>query len=478
MQPSKKFAFDIGIAFIASVISIPISFIVTIFVGRYLGAGDLGLFYMNSTIYGITMLFAGIGIPAAMIKYVAQNREDLRRYNKIVSSGIMTSFFLGIVFSVLFYFSAGIFESIFNMKGLSGLQRILSPVFPFSLVAAALLGLLNGRREMKKFASATILQSFLSMVISVSLLYQGFGVNGIVIGIVLSSVVSCLYLVWICRSYFKLTFESYVQTTKEILQFGLQIFGTNIINMINYQADILIIGYMLTASDVGYYSVAANFSKFFWIIPNAISTITYPATSEFWGTKNHTALQIMIDKSMKYSALLLLPMGLGMGFFASEVITTIFRKDFNYSVLPMLILISGTVVFGIVKSIGGSVTAAGRPDLEMKVVGISAAINIILNVLLIPQFGIAGAAIATMVSLLVNSLVGLYLIIKILKVKIDFEWFIKLFGITLLSILVFKYLAFINIFIIGFAILFIYVLLILRFFLIKEDRDYFMQLLY
>ena len=76
MQPSKKFAFDIGITFIASVISILHGFIVTIFIGRYLGAGDLGLYYMNSTIYGITMLFAGIGIPAAMIKYVAQYRAD------------------------------------------------------------------------------------------------------------------------------------------------------------------------------------------------------------------------------------------------------------------------------------------------------------------------------------------------------------------------------------------------------------------
>ena len=42
--------------------------IITITLGRYLGAGDLGLYRMVSTIYGIAMLVAAIGIQAAMIK--------------------------------------------------------------------------------------------------------------------------------------------------------------------------------------------------------------------------------------------------------------------------------------------------------------------------------------------------------------------------------------------------------------------------
>jgi len=71
MQPSKKFAFDVGITFIASVITLPLGFVITVVLGRYLGAGDLGLYRMASTIYGIAMLVAAIGIPAAMIKYVA-----------------------------------------------------------------------------------------------------------------------------------------------------------------------------------------------------------------------------------------------------------------------------------------------------------------------------------------------------------------------------------------------------------------------
>ena len=68
MQPSKKFAFDVGVTFLASVVTLPLGFVITILLGRYLGAGNLGLYRMTTTIYGIAMLVAAFGIPAAMIK--------------------------------------------------------------------------------------------------------------------------------------------------------------------------------------------------------------------------------------------------------------------------------------------------------------------------------------------------------------------------------------------------------------------------
>ncbi len=67
MQPHKKFAFDVGVTFLASVVTLPLGFVITVALGRYLGAGDLGLYRMTSTIYGIAMLVAAIGIPGAMI---------------------------------------------------------------------------------------------------------------------------------------------------------------------------------------------------------------------------------------------------------------------------------------------------------------------------------------------------------------------------------------------------------------------------
>ena len=68
MHPSKKFAFDVGITFLASVVTLSLGFVITVLLGRYLGAGDLGLYRMASTIYGIALFVTAIGIPTAMIK--------------------------------------------------------------------------------------------------------------------------------------------------------------------------------------------------------------------------------------------------------------------------------------------------------------------------------------------------------------------------------------------------------------------------
>jgi O-antigen/teichoic acid export membrane protein len=184
----------------------------------------------------------------------------------------------------------------------------------------------------------------------------------------------------------------------------------------------------------------------------------------------------MIDKSMKYTACMLLPIGLGVGFFAKDIITTIFGEEFIYSVVPLLILIFGTTIFGVIRSIGGSIAGVGRPDIGLKLVWISATTNIVLNVLLIPHYGIIGAAIATTVSWTVHTLLGLFFTIKILMVKIDFKWYMKISGITLLSIILFMCLGFLNVYLVGAIILCSYTFIIAISFLTKEDRRYFMEL--
>ena len=478
MQPSKKFAFDVGITFLASVVTLPLGFVITVALGRYLGAGDLGLYRMASTIYGIAMLVAAVGIPAAMIKYVAEFKEDRTKINQIVSSGVITSLFLGIVFSALFYFSSGLFAEIFNMQGLLGLIKILSPVFPFALVSGALLGMLNGLREMKKYAAATIIQSVLMVIVTVVLIYYGFGVAGAVIGIVLSSVGNCLFLGWIARKYFELTFHEYIPTTKKMLKFGAQIFGVNAINMINYHADLLLIGYFLTATDVGYYAVAVGLSRFFWIVPQAIQTISYPAISEYWADNNHPALQTLIDKSMKYSACILLPMGLGVGFFAEDIITLIFGEGFICAVLPLQILIVGTVIIGIAKSIGSFLPSVGRPDLSLKINSAGAVVNVILNVLLIPLIGISGAASATIISFVVIASSSIYLMIKVGRTKINLKPYAQLSIIAILAVALFILLNGINIYLLGFLILGICIIAIFIFVLTKEDKQMLRSLAY
>lgn len=433
------------------------------------------MYRMTTTIYQIALFVSALEIPTSIIKYVAELKDNTEKLNQIVSVGVSLSLFLGLGFSILFFFTRNAFAALFAMPGLSHLIKILSPVFPFALFVGSLLGLLNGLREMKQYAKATLLQSGVMITCTAGLIYYGFGVASAVIGIVASSVITSFFLIWIGKTYYQLKLQQYAQTTRKLLGFSSKVFGTNMINMINYRADILLVGYFLSADKVGYYAAAVGFSGFLLIIPSAIQKITFPATSEYWAHQNYRALEKMINKSMKYAACILLPIGLSVGFFAEKIIPLIFRQDFVSAVWPLQVLIIGTLFLSIVKAIGGSLTGAGRPDLPFKIALTSATINILLNLLLIPHLGITGAAVATTISLSINSYLTIYFIRVVLKIDIEKKWFLKVFGLTLLSVTLFilcgfggpgiKALG-------GMIILCLYTFIIFAFFLTKEDRDY------
>jgi len=452
MEHVKKFTFDVGWVLISSVVALPIGFLLSVVLARWLGAADLGLYRMVITVQGIATLIATLGIPMALTKYVAEYKDDKEELTQTVSSGLLSSILFGILVGILIYALSGTLAGVFHMPELGHLLRILAFAFPFASLFQALIGLLNGLREMKTFALLTVLQSILMIAFIIAFVGLGFGVAGAVFGIVLSVVGGCVFGLYRSRRFVHLNLQGFVQNAKKLVLFA--------------------------AKDVGYYSVAVSVSMLFRIIPGAIHRITFPATSEYWSQNNHQALRSMIDKSMKYSACILLPLGLGVGFFSREIITTIFGAEFIYAALPLCILLIARVIGGsTIYPIGASFSGVGRPDLALKLGAISAGTNIGLNILLIPRFGIVGAAIATTASLLLGTIIFLALMPKILGVVIDIKWFAKAMGFAGIAVALFLAgIKLINPYVVGAVILCGYVILVFTLFLTKEDKATFSSL--
>jgi O-antigen/teichoic acid export membrane protein len=471
MQEAKKFALDVSHTFIASIINMLLVFVISIILARHLGAYDLGLYRLTYTFYGVATMVGALGIPVAVIKYVAEYKDDIANLDKVVSAAIITSLIAGIIISIIIYVFAHNAADIFRMPEIESQLMLLSPVFPFILVNAVLYGVLNGLRKMKTYAVALILQQALMTALTVILIYYKFGVSGAIIGIVISSIGASAYLLYNCRRYIHLILVGYLETTRKLTTFGAKMFGANLINMINLQADVVFLGYFLTAANVGYYSAATGLSKFFLVVPQAIQTVSYPATSEYWAKKNMLGLQNMIDKSVRYSALALMPAGLAIVFFAQDIVIRIYGQEFQQSALPLQILLLGTVFFGVAcTSIGGSLAGINRPDLSLKAAGISATANIILNVALIPRFEVAGAAIATCASLIIMTLLFGIMTIRTLSIKIKIRWLAAMIIAAFIGFIAFtEGMQFLNRYVLGSIILVVYTGIAMRV-IIKRDE--------
>ncbi|RLI19417.1 hypothetical protein DRO49_00535 [Candidatus Bathyarchaeota archaeon] len=475
IRPAKKFAFDVGWVFISSVIVLMLHFFQKPVMARYLGPDGLGLFSMAFMIIGIVEIIAGFGIGEALVKYVAEYRE-YERVSSLTSSAFITISVFGIITSVALFFSSNLFADIFDMPYLSILLKIYAIAFPFSLIYGIILGFLRGLRKMKYFAFLRILDASLALAFILAFLAAGFWVEGAMLGILFEIIVIFVVGMLIMKKFMRFSLSDYQGNTKMLASFGSRIIGANIVGQIYYNIDTLMIGYFLTSTEVGYYAVAISLSRFFWLVPRAIATVAYPAISEYWANGNRQAVNKLVDKSTKYSACILIFAGMSIVFFAKDIITFLFTPEFLPAVLPLAILITGTVTSGILRSVGEIFASVGKVNLVLKISIIGAVGDIILNMILIPIYGIIGAATATAASQVLNVGITIYFLRKALVIKLDTPWFIKMVMLISLLAVLFYGLSILNHYFSATIALFLYTIAIIKYFLTKEDKAYFVSI--
>jgi O-antigen/teichoic acid export membrane protein len=314
---------------------------------------------------------------------------------------------------------------VFRIEELSKALKVISLIFPFATVGATLLGTLNGLRRMREYAAAVVLQSMTILAFSILAITLGYGVTGVMASYVLASIAYCAVLIYTCRNDFGLRLRRFKVTASKILAFGWKNAAANGVNLVNLSADTLLVAYFLTTRDVGYYGVAIILSRIFLAIPGAIQIITFPASSEYLARKDLKTLQTMIEKSMKYTSCILFPIAVALGLFAGGVVGLLYGTEYTQSVGPLVILVVGSATLGILGSVGGTLYGLGRPELALMGGIATASTNVTLNLLLIPLFGIIGAAFATATSFIFGTVLVSYLIQKAGHIRIDFIWHTK-----------------------------------------------------
>jgi len=480
MDSAKKFGFDVVWVLFSLLTTLISTFLLRIILARWLGPSDFGLFSLIYVIQSIAILISNFGIQHAIIKHSAEFIDNQSEISIIYTSGLIISLVFSVFSGALLVLLSNFIADVFNVIELGYLCKILALLLPFSTLLENTLGLFNGLRKMKTYAILIALRSFLMLLFSLVLVKLGFGVQGAIFGIILSVFISVILSLKFAKRYIKFKVKKFIQSSKKLVLFGIPIFGSNVANELASRADLLLIGYFLSESQVGYYAVAVSVSMLFLLVPQAIQKITFPASSEFWSNSNYQALQGMINKSMKYSACILLPMGLGVGFFSREIILTVFGINYKDAVMPLCILLIARVINGsTIVPVGASFSGIGRPGISFKLVSFQCILNIILNILFIPRLGISGAAMATAISLLSTTFIALFLLSKILNVSFDIKWFSKAFAFTFISIIMFvigvKLIdsCLVSIFIVCTFSIFIYMFL-----LTKKDKEIFSSLTY
>lgn len=399
-----------------------------IILGRELGPSGLGVYTLVFTIYIFGMQFAAFGISAALTKYVAEFSDNLIKTKEYITSGMIGSVATGSAMGLVLYLTANIISiNIFDISEMSYLLKITAFCFPFIAVHKTVLGALNGFRSMKVFAFLNVVLNIVMLLISVFLvLFLDMNVTGAVLGFVIPTVFLGIISVFFVRSDLILPNKSFLQNgiLMDVLHFGFFVVLGNSIGYIYTHIDSLMIGYYLNETDVGIYAVASIIVQGITLIPSAIQRVTSPIIAKKHAKREYKSI-VRLLKSVTFKVFLTsLFLSLFIIFFGKMLILTIFGNVFLPAYPSLIILLIGYTIYSTYMSIGTFYSSIGHLKIFYKTALISAILNVVMNIVFIPKYGIVGAAMATSSSLIVLTLMHYFIIRHFVR---------KVWGLNLIS---------------------------------------------
>jgi stage V sporulation protein B len=477
----KRFAKDTSWAFISIAIAAVIQFFLRILLARYYGAGDLGLYTLAFSIYSFGLIFSGFGVDSGLVKYTAESEGNSSRVNELVTGGVTLSFITGCVMGAILYLSSSyIANTFFKMPELTVLLQIISIAFPFIALEKAALGFLNGVRRMRLYALINIIQNGLVIILTLIFTLTGYDIKYVVVALVVPVVLmSFISIIYIRNSISKPNLLEHLTIIKILFTFGLFVVLANTMGTIMTYISSTLLGYYLTDVDVGIYAAAGILIQAIIILPAAVQRITGPMIANYWGKGEVRNIEHIVNITMKYTAFYAILSAFIIGFLSQDLIKLLFGLEFLSASLPLQILLVGIIFSAIQISVGNALSSTAYVKMIFRLTSIGVLLSLILNILLIPRFGIIGAAIATSSTNLISSLIMLYFTQRLIKIKIDWLWFIKLIGLTII-IIAGTYIAItiFNLYACIVMALIALVIIMLRFFTTYRERESLQQILH
>jgi O-antigen/teichoic acid export membrane protein len=390
-QTVQSALFDAGI-FLLGVILI-------VHVGNRFGPRGLGLFALALTFYVLGIITVTSGVSAMTTAEITPmvKRDDARLRGAIV----FVSLLAGLLGMFLFFFLDERIASLFSIPDLAEAISLVSVALVPGAVNSVLLSIVLVRRGAKRASQLAFYRFFwfIAVVIFLSLFNTIFL---IFVSFFISEIIS-LFIITIGEkeSLFPLTFTGSSRMIRPLISQSIRSTFAGSAWSISSRIDILLLGYFLTAKKVGIYAVALMVARFLIFIPEVIQGVLVPSFSH---KRTKSEMESFLKQAVvyfKYGFLGMLILSLIIVSNYEGIIRYFFpdAQVFLESKEPFLFLLPGMVFFGTISVFEGLLISQGRSAVVGRIAFVTLFLNFFLNYFFIHAFGIAGAAVATTISL-------------------------------------------------------------------------------
>ncbi|MDE2018740.1 MAG: flippase [Patescibacteria group bacterium] len=367
--------------------------IVIIYAARILGTADYGVFSYALTLAGFFTLFIDPGLNGIVLRDASQGEQESKFrilsttfYIKLVlvTAGIFTVLFIAPYFSVL--------------PGAKALLPVVAFILFFDNLREFLFSFVRTMEKMEWEAGvflllnvAIVIFGFIALRFSPTSLALGWAyAAGTAIGLI-----GVLFLL---RRYLKPMISHFSsRLVPKIFQAAWPFAVTGALGILLTNTDILIISWMRTASDVGVYSAAIRIIQTLYLIPVIIQFSTLPLFARL-ANKDNPRFRAALERIVGTIFLISVPLAIGSAVLGTQIMSFVFGSAYAGGGLAFKILMATMLVDFPAAVISNAIFAYNHQKSLIVTSAIGSISNVVFDIILIPFFGIAGSAVATLLA--------------------------------------------------------------------------------
>jgi O-antigen/teichoic acid export membrane protein len=372
----------------------------------HLSPADFGTYSLALTVISITGAVATLGLNEGVPRYIAffRGSHEEQKIHELIISAIMMGLIAGLlamlVSPILFEHLAG---KGFDMQGrILAVIKILILAVPFTILLNLTVAIYRGfDRTSINMYFYNIIRPLSLLIFATTAVFLGASLHGVVFSDVLSMVLTfgIMSVYFLRRPPFKPELNlRFSEPTKQLIRYSFPLLiSATLINLMTW-TDTIILGYFKSTDVVGIYSAVTPLVGFLTMIINSMGFVYVPVASKLWGENKIQLIGPIYQIMTKWCFMLTFPIFALMFLYPEFILSKLYGADYASGAIVLRILSLGFVVNSYLGFRYQTIIASGDSSFLMRCSVASAGINALLNFMLVPQFGMIGAATASAVS--------------------------------------------------------------------------------
>lgn len=392
-------------------------------VTKSFSVGDYGIWVQINTTIALLPNIATLGLPYTMVRFLSTEKDQKKIREGFYSIACIVIISTIVMFVILLLFSKDVASVLLN--GDINLSILLSIIVFLACLNALLLNFFRTFQQMRRYSFFLLTQTYLGVFIVSFFALNGYGIYMAVLGLLISNLITFFSMIILIISNIGFEIPKF-KNVKEYLSFGLPTIPGNLSSWIVDSSDRYVIGIILGTAFVGYYSPGYTLGNTITMILAPFSLLLPSVLPRYYDDNNDRKVRIFLEYSMKYFLLITIPSVFGLSLLSKPILMILTTTEIalnSYLITPFTAL--SALLFGVYAIIGNVFVLEKKTQIMGTIWVIAAALNLGLNIVFVPYFGILGAAAITFISYTIAFILTLSYSTKFLKIDFNLTFILK-----------------------------------------------------